>query len=61
MLSGDGNVILLEVNHLTGIDFKSENNKLKFDKHLFNLIDEIVIEPSITGKIKTSQYPCVYE
>jgi len=57
------NVILLEVNHQTGIDFKNETIKLEFDKHLFNLIDESIIEPSITGVFSKSQtsYPCVFE
>jgi len=59
------NVILLEVNHQTGIDFRNETIKLEFDKHLFKLIDETVIEPSITGSFRKSKksysYPCVFE
>lgn len=57
------NVILLEVNHQTGIDFRNETIKLEFDKHLFNLIDESIIEPSIAGVFSKSQssYPCVFE
>ena len=65
MITQEQQVILLEVNHQTGINFRNETIKLEFDKHLFKLIDETIIEPSITGKFKKSDYsysyPCVFE
>jgi hypothetical protein len=63
MITQEQQVILLEVNHQTGINFRNKTIKLEFDKHLFKLIDETIIEPSITGKFKKSDYsyPCVFE
>lgn len=65
MITQEQQVILLEVNHQTGIDFRNETIKLEFDKHLFNLIDETIIEPSITGTFRKSKksysYHCIFE